>query len=44
LRISAIDTVDARELIGEKGVLHIMLDGETYILRLTRKDRLILTK
>jgi hemin uptake protein HemP len=39
-----IRTVDARELLGERGILRIDHGGEIYVLRLTRNDRLILTK
>lgn len=37
-------TTSARELLGPSGLLHIDLDGEIYTLRLTRNNRLILTK
>ena len=40
----AVRTVDARELLGARGLLHIAHEGETYTLRLTRNNRLILTK
>ena len=36
--------LDARELLGERGMLRIQHRGETYVLRITRNDRLILTK
>lgn len=39
-----IEVVQARKLLGERGVLRIELDGEQYTLRLTRNGRLILTK
>jgi hemin uptake protein HemP len=39
-----IRTIDARELLGARGLLHIAHQGETYTLRLTRNNRLILTK
>lgn len=39
-----IQVVQARELLGDRGVLRIDLDGEQYTLRLTRNGRLILTK
>ncbi len=32
------------DLLGQRGVVHIAHNGETYVLRLTRNDRLILTK
>lgn len=41
---SPIRVVGARELLGRRGVLRIELDGEIYTLRLTRNQRLILTK
>jgi hemin uptake protein HemP len=37
-------TLDARALLGDGRVLHIEHGGEIYTLRLTRNDRLILTK
>ena len=37
-------TLAARELLGPAGLLRIDLDGEIYTLRLTRNQRLILTK
>jgi hemin uptake protein HemP len=39
-----VRVVDARTLLGERGLLRIDLDGELYTLRRTRKGRLILTK
>lgn len=39
-----IRVVAARDLLGTRGVLRIELDGEIYTLRLTRNQRLILTK
>jgi hemin uptake protein HemP len=41
---AAVATVDARKLLGESGILRIDLDGELYTLRVTRNNRLILTK
>jgi len=41
---AAVDTVDARKLLGQRGILRIDHDGELYTLRLTRNNRLILTK
>jgi hemin uptake protein HemP len=35
---------DARELLGKSSTAQILLDGQTYFLRLTRQDKLILTK
>jgi hemin uptake protein HemP len=40
----SIATVEAKKLLGERGVLRIDLDGEVYTLRMTRNGRLILTK
>lgn len=40
----SIETVQAREILGSSGLLRIDLDGEIYTLRLTRNQRLILTK
>jgi len=40
----AIRTVGARELLGGRGILRIEHGGEVYTLRLTRNNRLILTK
>lgn len=40
----AIRQVSARELLGPGRVLRIEHNGELYVLRLTRNDRLILTK
>jgi hemin uptake protein HemP len=39
-----VRTVVARELLGTRGLLRIEHEGETYMLRLTRNNRLILTK
>lgn len=41
---NAVQVVTARELLGPNGLLRIELDGELYTLRLTRNQRLILTK
>jgi len=35
---------DARELVGAGRTATILLDGQTYILRITRAGKLILTK
>ncbi len=40
----AIQTVRAKDLLGERGVVLIEHDGEVYTLRKTRNGRLILTK
>lgn len=45
--INAPDTLkvhDARQLVGEDGRAFIVLDGTTYQLRITRSEKLILTK
>lgn len=39
-----IATLQARDLLGPAGVVRIEHDGQIYTLRLTRNDRLILTK
>jgi len=39
-----VRTLAARELLGERGLLRIEHEGEVYTLRLTRNNRLILTK
>ena len=39
-----VDTISARTLLGSSGMLRIELDGELYTLRVTRNNRLILTK
>lgn len=41
---SSVQTISSRTLLGERGLLHIEHDGEFYTLRLTRNNRLILTK
>ncbi|MEP2922427.1 hemin uptake protein HemP [Sulfitobacter sp.] len=35
---------DVRELVHENGQAHLLLDGATYTLRITRAGKLILTK
>lgn len=35
---------DARDLVGKDGTADIVLDGQTYRLRITRTGKLILTK
>lgn len=40
----SVDTVDAHTLLGGARMLRIELEGELYTLRLTRNNRLILTK
>ena len=44
LRGESIQTVEAQKLLGAKGLLHIEHEGELYTLRLTKNNRLILTK
>jgi hemin uptake protein HemP len=39
-----IPTRSAQELLGERGILRIEHEGEMYTLRITRNNRLILTK
>lgn len=39
-----VRTVSAADLLGARRVLHIEHRGELYTLRITRNDRLILTK
>ena len=39
-----VRTVEARSLLGARGLLRIEHEGELYTLRLTRNNRLILTK
>jgi hemin uptake protein HemP len=39
-----IPTRSAQELLGERGILRIEHEGELYTLRITRNNRLILTK
>jgi hemin uptake protein HemP len=41
---SSVRTVSSRELLGGRAVVLIEHDGECYTLRLTRNNRLILTK
>lgn len=40
----SIRRVQASEMLGPRGMLQIEHDGEIYTLRLTRNNRLILTK
>lgn len=39
-----IPTIEAAELLGARGLVHIAHAGQVYTLRVTRNDRLILTK
>jgi hemin uptake protein HemP len=41
---AAIRTISSRDLLGGRAVLRIEHEGELYTLRLTRNNRLILTK
>jgi|TARA_B110000003_G_scaffold213806_1_gene212874 hemin uptake protein HemP len=40
----AIPAFDARTLVGKDGIARIFLDGVPYILRITKANKLILTK
>lgn len=40
----ATKRIRASEMLGPKGIVQIEHEGETYTLRLTRNNRLILTK
>lgn len=35
---------DARDMVGQTGQAHIILDDQIYVLRITRAGKLILTK
>ena len=39
-----VNTYNARELLGSKVFAKIMLDQQTYLLKLTKQNKLILTK
>ena len=43
---SAINTktYDARQIVGEKSEAKIVLDDQIYVLRITKQNKLILTK
>ncbi|WP_210528904.1 hemin uptake protein HemP [Rubellimicrobium arenae] len=43
-RIPVPPVHDARDLVGSSGQAQIVLDGQTYTLRITRAGKLILTK
>ncbi len=43
-REGAVEIVRAETLLGTRGLLHIEHEGERYTLRLTKNNRLILTK
>ena len=43
-RAEIIPTKRAQDLLGERGILRIEHEGEVYTLRITRNNRLILTK
>lgn len=43
-RPAAPRVVPSRELLSERGQLHIEHQGERYVLRITRQGKLILTK
>jgi len=40
----SVPSYDARDLTEGAGTAQIVLDGQTYILRITRAEKLILTK
>ena len=42
--VSGVREVRARDLLGPDRILRIEHDGQIYTLRITRNDRLILTK
>ena len=42
--LPAVRVLSAKDLLGERGVVRIELEGELYTLRMTRNGRLILTK
>ena len=37
-------TYDARQIVGEKSEAKIVLDDQIYVLRITKQNKLILTK
>lgn len=39
-----IPAFDARTLVGKDGIARIVLDGTPYVLRITKANKLILTK
>ena len=41
---SAVRPIESQELFGDRGVVQILHEGELYTLRITRNNRLILTK
>jgi len=43
-RTKAVRQVRASEMLGPRGILQIEHEGEVYTLRVTRNNRLILTK
>lgn len=42
--VQPVRVLKAKELLGDRGVVRIELEGEVYTLRMTRNGRLILTK
>jgi len=42
--VQRLRTVRARDLLGAERILRIEHDGQVYTLRITRNERLILTK
>lgn len=41
---TSVPIYDARDLISDGSQAHILLDGQIYVLRITRAGKLILTK
>ena len=41
---STIPTFDAKAMVGKDGICRICLDGTPYVLRITKANKLILTK
>lgn len=41
---STVRPIESHELFGDRGVVQILHEGELYTLRITRNNRLILTK
>ncbi len=44
IKVSEMETYDARELVSDGVQACILLDGQVYYLRITRAGKLILTK
>ncbi|MEM9248228.1 MAG: hemin uptake protein HemP [Pseudomonadota bacterium] len=43
-RFDTVPAFDVRHLMGDGTTAHMVLDGQTYCLRITRSGKLILTK